>query len=71
MFSVEPAKDKSLCSIKAASEQDATLAQKLGQLQPSVAAFPQACIGQRASFWPTYHLSRRHAQAQQRELDPS
>jgi hypothetical protein len=29
------------------------LAQKLGQLQPSVAAFPPECTGQLASFGPT------------------
>ena len=35
------------------SEKDAKLAQKLGQLQPSVAVFPQECAGQLASFGPT------------------
>ena len=37
----------------AASENDAKLAQKLGQLQPSIAVFPQECMGQRVSFEPT------------------
>ena len=32
-----------------ASEKDANLAQKLGQLQPFLAVFPQACMGQLAS----------------------
>jgi hypothetical protein len=32
---------------------DAKLAQKLGQLQPSVAVFPQECVGQLASFGPS------------------
>ena len=37
-----------------ASEKDAKLAQKLGQLQPFIAVFQQECIlGQRASFRPT------------------
>ena len=27
------------------SEKDAKLAQKLGQLQPSIAVFPQGCMG--------------------------
>jgi hypothetical protein len=35
------------------SEKDAKLAQKLGQLQPFVAVFPQGCMGQLASFGPT------------------
>jgi hypothetical protein len=35
------------------SEKDAKLAQTLGQLQPFVAAFPQECTGQIASFGPT------------------
>ena len=35
------------------SEKDAELAQKLGQLQPFMAAFPQECMGQLASFGPT------------------
>jgi len=34
-------------------EKDATLAQKLGQLQPFIALFPQECTGQLASFRPT------------------
>jgi hypothetical protein len=34
-------------------EKDAKLAQKLGKLQPFVAVFPQACMGQLASFGPT------------------
>ena len=37
----------------APSEKDAKLAQKLGQLQPFIAAFPQECMGQLASFVPT------------------
>jgi hypothetical protein len=36
-----------------ASEKDAKLAQKLGQLQPFLAALPQECMGQLASFGPT------------------
>ena len=36
-----------------ASEKDTKLAQKLGQLQPFVAAFPRECVGQLASFGPT------------------
>jgi hypothetical protein len=35
------------------SEKDAKLAQKLGQLQPFAAVFPQECMGQLASFGPT------------------
>jgi hypothetical protein len=35
------------------SEKDAKLAQKLGQLQPSVTVSPQECMGQLASFGPT------------------
>jgi hypothetical protein len=35
------------------SESDTQLAQKLGQLQPFVAAFPQECMGQLASFGST------------------
>ena len=35
------------------SEKDAKLAQKLGQLQPFIAVFPQECMGQLASFGPT------------------
>ena len=35
------------------SEKDATLAQKLGQLQPFIAVFPQKCVGQLAYFGPT------------------
>ena len=50
---VDPTKDSSLCSIKVASERDAELAQKLGQLQPFIAVFPQECMGQLASFGPT------------------
>ena len=37
----------------AASEKDAKLAQKLGQLQPFIAVFPHACMGQLASVGPT------------------
>jgi hypothetical protein len=35
------------------SEEYAKLAQKLGQLQPFTAVFPQECMGQLASFGPT------------------
>ena len=35
------------------SEKDAELAQKLGQLQPFIAALPQDCMGQLACFGPT------------------
>jgi hypothetical protein len=35
------------------SEKCAKLAQKLGQLQPFIAVFPQECLGQLASFGPT------------------
>ena len=35
------------------SGKDAKLAQKLGQLQPFQAVFPQECVGQHASFGPT------------------
>ena len=35
------------------SEKDADLAQKLGQLQPFLAAIPRQCMGQLASFGPT------------------
>ena len=35
-----------------ASEKDAKLAQKLGQLQSFIAAFPQECMGQLASVGP-------------------
>jgi hypothetical protein len=34
------------------SEKDAKLAQKLGQLQPFIAVFPQAFAGQLAFFGP-------------------
>ena len=34
-------------------EKDAELAQKLGQLQPFIAVFPQGCMGQLGSFGPT------------------
>ena len=44
-----------------ASEKDAKLAQKLGQLQPFIAVFPQECIGQLAYFGPTLLLSRSSA----------
>ena len=40
------------------SEKDAKLAQKLGQLQPFIAVFPQECVGQLAHFGPTSHLAR-------------
>jgi hypothetical protein len=39
------------CSLS--SEKDTKLAQKLGQLQPFIAVFPQECVGQLASFGPT------------------
>jgi hypothetical protein len=35
------------------SEKDAKLAQRLGQLQPFMAVFPQECMGQLAYFGPT------------------
>ena len=35
------------------SEKDAKLAQKLGQLQPFLAVFPQESMGQLAYFGPT------------------
>jgi hypothetical protein len=38
---------------EASSEQAAKLAQKLGQLQPFLAVFPQKCMGQLASSGPT------------------
>jgi hypothetical protein len=34
------------------SEEDTKLAQKLGQLQPIIALFPQECMGQLSSFGP-------------------
>jgi hypothetical protein len=34
-------------------EKDAKLAQKLDQLQPFTAVFPQECMGQLAYFGPT------------------
>jgi hypothetical protein len=37
---------------RGASEKDAKLAQKLGQLQPFMVVFPQECMGQFASFGP-------------------
>jgi hypothetical protein len=36
-----------------ASEKDAKLAQKLVQLQPFIAVFPQECMGQFSYFGPT------------------
>jgi hypothetical protein len=43
------------CFIKCTntSEKDARLAQKLGQLQPFLAVFPQECTGQLTYFGPT------------------
>jgi hypothetical protein len=41
-----------------AGEKDAELAQKLVQLQPFLAVFPQECEGQLASSGPTEHLPR-------------
>ena len=35
------------------SEKDAALSQKLSRPQPFIAAFPQECMGQLASFGPT------------------
>ena len=35
------------------SEKDTKLAQKLGQLEPFIAVFPQECMGQLAYFGPT------------------
>jgi hypothetical protein len=43
---------------RALSEKDAELAQKLGQLQPFLAVFPQECMGQLAPFGPTEQLAR-------------
>jgi hypothetical protein len=40
------------------SEKEAKLAQKLGQLQPFIAAFPLECMGQPTSPGPTRHVSR-------------
>ena len=40
-------------SVRVPSEKDAKLAQRLGQLQPFIAAFPQEYMGQLASFGPT------------------
>jgi hypothetical protein len=37
---------------EAAGEEDAVSAQKLAQLQPFTAVFPQECMGQLASFGP-------------------
>ena len=49
-----------VCKLKV--RKDAKLAQKLGQLQPFIAAFPQECMGQLAYytflFGPTLHLYR-------------
>ena len=39
-------------------EKDAKSALKLGQLQLFIAVFPQECVGQLASFGPSYHVSR-------------
>jgi hypothetical protein len=39
-------------------EKDAKLAQKLGQLHPFIAVFPQECMGKLAYFGPTERLSR-------------
>jgi hypothetical protein len=39
--------------MRPSSEKDAKLAQKLGQLQPFIAVFPQECMGQLAYFGPT------------------
>ena len=36
-----------------ASEKDAKLAQKLGQVQPFITVFPRECTGQLASCGPT------------------
>ena len=40
-------------ALRQGSEKDAELAQKLGQLQPVIAVFPQERVGQLASFGPT------------------
>jgi hypothetical protein len=40
-------------AFRGASEKDAKLAQKLGQLQPFMAVLPQQCMGQLASIGPT------------------
>jgi hypothetical protein len=47
-----------LPSTRAMSEEDAELAQRLGQLHYFVAVFSQECMGQLASFGPTSRLSR-------------
>ena len=51
--SIDPTKDGSSCSIKVSGEKDAELAQKLGQLQPFLAVFPQECwlAGPTCVFW--------------------
>jgi hypothetical protein len=55
------------------SEQDAKLAQNLGQLQPFIVVFPQQCMGQPAQlFWanltplPLAARSSHHVQGQRR-----
>jgi hypothetical protein len=49
----EERRDSTLLHWGGPSENDAELAQKLGQLQPFLAVFPQECMGQLASFGPT------------------
>jgi hypothetical protein len=70
--SIEPTKDKPLCSNKVAGEEDATSAQKLGRRQPFVAVFPQECMGNLAYFWasltpfsPQERLLQSQAQMQE------
>jgi hypothetical protein len=41
------------CPMEDTSEEDSELAQKLGQFQPFLAAFPPECVGQLASSGPT------------------
>ena len=52
---VEAADVQGACinAITQISEKDAKLAQKSGQLQPLIAVFPQACMGQLAYFGST------------------
>ena len=45
--------DEHLVDLDHESEKGAKSAQKLGQLQPFLAVFPQECTGQLAPFGPT------------------
>jgi hypothetical protein len=50
---------ESLLSVSAGpGEKDAKLDQKLGQLQPFIAALPRECVGQLPSSGPAEHLAR-------------